>query len=160
MCKPPSTLWICFPSCNEGKKQTTWSVQKIFIFALCVWWVKIKSLSVSGYSCTYANKTTKVHLKLIIQSFMFALVSAGIELIFFLSFPFLVGMVLCFGFGMRIMLATHWCLSCCIAVLAQSQGLFCCSCCPASEEAGRGRNQDRWPRLIKGMFHTMWCHAG
>ena len=37
------------------------------------------------------------------------LVSAGIKLIFFL----VAGIVLCFGFRMRIMLVTHWCFSCC-----------------------------------------------
>jgi len=37
------------------------------------------------------------------------LVSAGIELIFFL----VVGIVLCFGFGVKIMLITQGCFSCC-----------------------------------------------
>ena len=41
------------------------------------------------------------------------LISAGIELIFFL----VAGTVLCFGFRMRIMLITHRCFSCCWAVL-------------------------------------------
>lgn len=46
------------------------------------------------------------------------LVWAGIELLSFLA----AGRVLCFEFGMRLMLITHWCFSHCWAVLAWSQG--------------------------------------
>jgi len=54
------------------------------------------------------------------------------ELIFF---P-IAGIVLCFGFRMRIMLITHRCFSCCYAVLTQSQGLFCFLYRPGSEGDG------------------------
>ena len=45
-----------------------------------------------------------------------------------------------------------------------SQGFFSFSC-PASkkaggaQEVGRGHRQDSWPKLAKGIFHTIWCHA-
>ena len=63
------------------------------------------------------------------------------------------------------MLITHWCFSCCWAVLTLSQGFFSFSYYSASEEAGwtqqarRGHSQDSWPQLAKGIFHTMWHHA-
>ena len=47
-------------------------------------------------------------------------------------------------------------------MLTQSQGLFCFSPHPTSEwtggaqEAGRGHSQDSWPKLAKGIFHTLW----
>ena len=74
-------------------------------------------------------------------------------------------MVLCSGFTTRITLITCWCFNCCRAVLTLSQGLLSFSHCPASEEAGgspgagRGQNQESWPKLAQGMSHTMWCHA-
>jgi len=46
------------------------------------------------------------------------------------------GVVLCFGFSMRIMLTAPGWFSCCRAALAQSQGLLCSSCCPHSEGLG------------------------
>lgn len=55
----------------------------------------------------------------------------GMELIFFL----LVGRVPCFGFGMRIMLITHRCLSC-WTMLTVTQACFSVSYCPASKELG------------------------
>ena len=45
-----------------------------------------------------------------------------------------------------------------------SQGFFSFSC-PASKKAGgapevgTGHSQGSWPKLAKGVFHTMWCHA-
>lgn len=45
---------------------------------------------------------------------------------------------------------------------AQSQGHFSFLYCPAGERAegaqgvGRGQNQDRWPKLSKEIFHTIW----
>lgn len=48
---------------------------------------------------------------------------------------------------------------------SHSQGFFSFSYCSASGKAGsaqearRGHNQDSWPRLDKGIFHTIWCHA-
>ena len=93
--------------------------------------------------------------------FVIVLVWAGIEL----NFLIVVGRVLCFGFSMRIILITHWCFRCCWAVLTQSEGLFCFSPHPTSEqsgdaqEAGRGHSQDSWPQLTRGIFHTIWCHA-
>jgi len=65
---------------------------------------------------------------------------------------------------MRVMLITHWCFSCCWAVLTLSQGVFSFSYWPASKEAGwapeagRGHSRDSWPQLIKGTPHTTWCH--
>lgn len=62
--------------------------------------------------------------------------SVGIELIFFL----VAGVVLCFGFRMRITLGAlaYWHFSLCWAVLTLSQGRFSLSCCPASwEQTGR-----------------------
>ena len=92
------------------------------------------------------------------RRWMCVLVSEGTELILFL----VTGTVLCFGFGMRIMLVTRWCFSCCWAVLTLTQGLFSFSHSPASEEAGgapeagRAHNQDSWPQLAT---HTVWCHG-
>ena len=62
-------------------------------------------------------------------------------------------------------LITQGCFSYCWAVLTQSQGLFCSSHHPTSEEAGgaqevwRGHSRDSWPQLTKGIFHTIWHHA-
>ena len=30
---------------------------------------------------------------------------------------------------------------------------------PCQREAGRGHSQDSWPKLAKGIFHTIWHHA-
>ena len=56
----------------------------------------------------------------------------GIELIFFL----VAGMGLCFGFVLKTVLITEGCFPYCWAVLVLSQGLFCFSPHPTSEEAG------------------------
>jgi len=65
------------------------------------------------------------------------LVSAGVELIFFL----VAGVVLCFGFGMKIMFITYRCFQ----LLLSNQGLFSFSHwpgLPGAWEAGRGHSQD------------------
>ena len=70
-----------------------------------------------------------------------------------------------FWIRMRRVLITCWCFNCCRAVLTPSQGLFSFSLCPANEQArgaaraGRGQTQDSWPKLAKGVFHTIWCHS-
>jgi len=28
-----------------------------------------------------------------------------------------------------------------------------------AREAGRGHSQDSWPKLTKGIFHTIWCRT-
>ena len=78
------------------------------------------------------------------------------------GFFLVAGAVLPFGFGVRTMLMAHWCFCCWLFIL--SQGLFS-FLGPASEraggarETGRGHSQDRWPKLAKGIFHTIWHHA-
>ena len=70
-----------------------------------------------------------------------------------------------FWIRMRRALITCWCFNCCRAVFTPGQGLFGFSLCPASEQAGgaagagRGQTQDSWPKLAKGVFHTIWRHA-
>ena len=89
------------------------------------------------------------------------LVLSGTELIFFL----VASMGLCFGFVLKTVFIIQGCFSYCWAVLTQSQGLFCSSPHPTSEEAGgaqevgRGHSRDSWPQLTKGIFHTVWRHA-
>jgi len=67
-----------------------------------------------------------------------------------------------FGFVMRTVLTIHQCFSCC---LHGAKGFFYFSCFPASEEAegtqeaGRGQNQDSWPKQIKMLFNTVWLPA-
>lgn len=74
-------------------------------------------------------------------------------------------MVPWFGYVMKTVLTIHQCFSCCWARLARSQGLFHFSCFPASEEAegtqeaGRGQNQNSWPKQIKMLFSTIWLLA-
>ena len=74
-------------------------------------------------------------------------------------------MGLCFGFVLKTVLITQGCFRYCWAVLTQSQGLFCFSPHPTSEqaggaqEAGRGHSRDSWPQLTKGIVHTIGCHA-
>ena len=88
------------------------------------------------------------------------LVLAGIEIIFIVA-----NMGLCFGFVLKTALIIEGRFHYCWAVLTESQGLFCCSHHPTSklarsaQEAGRGRSQDSWPELTKGIFHTLWCHV-
>lgn len=53
-----------------------------------------------------------------------------------LIFCLVAGTVLCFGCRMRTVLVTHRCCRCCRARLAQSQGCFSFSHCPASKGAG------------------------
>jgi len=71
-------------------------------------------------------------------------VLAGIELIFFV----VAGMGLCFGSSLKTMLISQGCFSYCLAVLTQSQGLFCFSHHSTSEQAwsvqevGRGHSLD------------------
>lgn len=66
---------------------------------------------------------------------------------------------------MRRVLITPWCFNCCRAVLTPSQGHLSLLLCPANRQAGgaaragRGQTQDRWPKLAKGVFHTIWRHA-
>lgn len=85
------------------------------------------------------------------------LVLVGIELIFFL----LSGMALCFRFMMRIMLIAHQRSSCCTAVLIQSQASHVApkQRTGGAAGAGRGHNQDSWPRLSKGMSCDMQHHV-
>lgn len=66
------------------------------------------------------------------------LVSAEIELI-----SLLVSWTgLCFGFNMKMMLATNWCFGCCQVVLTFSQGLFSFPC-SATEEVHK--EPGAWP---------------
>lgn len=83
--------------------------------------------------------------------FSIALVSAGIELIFFL----VLGMM-CFVFTMRIMLITCWCFGYCSTVLTQKHGLEWPMLClwADAEEAGRDPVQESWPKVAKGRFHN------
>ena len=66
---------------------------------------------------------------------------------------------------MRRVLITPRCFNCCRAVLILSQGHLSFLLCPANGQAagavraGRGQTQDRWPKLAKGVFHTIWRHA-
>ena len=88
---------------------------------------------------------------------MFVLVSARTELIFFV----MASMVLYFGCQRKVTLITHWCVSCCRAVLTQNQAFFCFLCSSASEETGnaqevgRGHNQDSWHKHTGGVFYTI-----
>ena len=96
----------------------------------------------------------------IAETTILVMVLAGIEIIFFT----VAGIVLCFGFSMRIMLITHRCFSCCWAVFTLNQGLSSSHALPAekvgdAQEAGKGHSQDSWPKLAKGIFHTIWHHA-
>lgn len=77
-----------------------------------------------------------------LKKFNPVLVSAGIELIFFLP----AGPVPCFGFSMTIMLITHWCFRCCWVVLTLKKGHFSFPC-SASKEVHKklGRNMARRP---------------
>ena len=74
-------------------------------------------------------------------------------------------MGLCFGFVLKTVFMIQGCFSYCWAALTQSQGLFCFSHHPTSEEAGgaqeagRGHSRDSWPQLTKGIFHTISHHA-
>jgi len=61
-----------------------------------------------------------------------ALVLAQVELIFFI----VASVRLCFGFVLNAVLIIQGCFHYCRAVLTQSQGLFCFSPRPISEEAG------------------------
>jgi len=91
----------------------------------------------------------------------YVLVLAQIELIFFL----IASVGLCFGFVLKTVWVTHQCFHYCWAVLTQSQGFFCFSHHPTSEEArgargvGRGHSQDSWPQMTTGIFRTTWRHA-
>lgn len=71
-------------------------------------------------------------------------------------------MVPCFGFFIKIAVITHQCFSCCMAMLTQSQGRFYFLChweVRGAQWAERGQNQDRWHKLAKGMWYTLWHHA-
>lgn len=83
-----------------------------------------------------------------------------VELISFL----VSGMVLCFGFLIKIAVKTQWCSSCCRALLAESQGLFGFSHCQqgsgGAPGAGKRHRQLSWPRLAKGIqYNTTWCNT-
>jgi len=89
------------------------------------------------------------------------LVLARVELMFFR----VARMRLCFGFVLETALITQGCFSYCWAAFTQSQSLFGSSHRPASEwaggaqESGRGRSQDSWPQLAKGILHATRHHA-
>lgn len=87
------------------------------------------------------------------------LVSSGIQLIFFL----VTSTVLCFGFRVRILLVTHWCVSGRWAMLTRVKD-FSDSHAALQEPGGaqgaeEGHNWDNWPQLLKGIFPTIGCHA-
>lgn len=74
------------------------------------------------------------------------------------------GVTLCYGFR-RTVLIKHWCCSCCWAVLYRAKDVSAsCTALPSrmlrkAQVAGRGQNQDNWPKLTKGTFHTIWHPA-
>jgi len=74
-------------------------------------------------------------------------------------------MGLSFGFVLKTVLITQRCFSYRSAMLTQSQDLFCFSHCPANkwvrgaQEVGRGHSWDSWLQIIKGISHSIWCHA-
>ena len=63
------------------------------------------------------------------------------------------------------MLITHSCCTCCWAVFTWSQGLSAShTALPArrlamQKKLGRGHSRDNWPKLAKGIFHTVWHYA-
>jgi len=87
---------------------------------------------------------------------------AGIELILFIA----AHMVLYFVFVIKtVLMITHWCFSSSWTVSTQHQGHLCFSPCLTSgwagdaQDAGRGHNQDKWPKSTEEVFHIIWCHA-
>jgi len=75
--------------------------------------------------------------------FTSVLFCSEVEFIFFL----VAGMVLCFGFSIRIMILTHRWFNCCRALLLiLSQGFFSFLYCPASEEAVCAQGSSRGNR--------------
>jgi len=92
------------------------------------------------------------------NTFNLVLVSAEAELIFFLA----AGIVLRFGFSVRMMLVTQRCFGHCWAVLTQSPGPSCPSHRPTGEWAGGARGAGRGDsrlRPTKGVSHTTRRHA-
>ena len=91
--------------------------------------------------------------------YLHVLVWAGIDLIFF---P-IASMGLCFGFVLETVLITQGCFRYCWAVLTQSQGLFCFSPHPTSEEArgaqGVGTQLGQVTPTAQGISHTIRCHV-
>ena len=59
----------------------------------------------------------------------------------------------------------QWCCSCCWAVLYRAKDVSASHITLPSRMLGkaqvaeRGQNQDNWPKLARGTFHTMWHHA-
>lgn len=73
-------------------------------------------------------------------------------------------MELCFGFVLNTgLIIQRW--FCYSWQCPHSQGLFAPTYCHAGEEvgsawqAGRRHSQDRGPKMIKGVFQTLWHHA-
>lgn len=60
-----------------------------------------------------------------------------------ITFFIVAGMVPCFGFRRKTVLITQQCFRSCWAVIVQSQGLHCYSCCPANKEAGGAQGAGR-----------------
>lgn len=71
-----------------------------------------------------------------------------------------------FGFVVETVLITKGCFHYGRAIPPQSQGLFCFSHhCNSTrsgdaQECGREHSQGSWPKLSKGIFHTIQCQAG
>lgn len=82
----------------------------------------------------------------------FVLVSAGI------IFLLVADMVLCLGLKMSIILTTHKCFNCCLAMLTLNEGFFSFSHFPAGKKMGvyQTRTADpHWPRRCPGPYSVM-----
>lgn len=91
--------------------------------------------------------------------FCFVLVSAGMELIFFI----VACRVLCFGLVTKTGLITHQCFICYWTVLAQHQGLLRFSSCCTSKQAGgaqvAGRGHSKAAGHTGTPYHMVSCSA-
>lgn len=75
------------------------------------------------------------------------------QVIFFL----VTGIVLSLGYGMKIKLATHWCFKWKYRI-AKAYAVLLVRKLGVHNQL-RGCNQDSWPKLAKGILHTIGCHA-
>lgn len=113
-----------------------------------VWVLTLSHLSfLSPWQTHPLTNQNLQHCHLKISFLIGALVSAGVELVFFL----VATMVLSSGFRIWIMPITHQCCSCCWTV----PSTFWLLTLP--ERSWRcKRSQDSWSRMTKGISHTTW----
>lgn len=146
MDKKSDAMWTSRRSVtNKGRSVRLW-FRNVFMYVLCFGHLSDSSLILKP-TCVLKARSNLVWVNQ--GNGCLSWFQLG-ELIFFLE----AGMVLCFGFRMRIMLISNQRFGCCRTVLHRSKDVSVSQSwgCARSWE---GQSQDSWPRLNKERSPTL-----